>query len=180
MIESIEKYIFQPDGSIEVNVNISPHGEMPEMLPRAGLQFQIPKKLRNVEWYGRGPFETYPDRKTGAKIGIHNSDIDLEYVPYVIPQDYGNHADVRWIKLENEEGRGLLIKSNDHFNFSYQKYATENLSRAMYTYQLKEAPYNTLNIDFEVSGVGGPAVRQLQKSRVHARDLEFDMVIEPY
>ena len=64
-------------------------------------------------------------------------------------------------------------------NFSLHKFSTENLSRAMYTYQLKEAAYNTLNIDYEVSGVGGTANRQLQKYRVKPECRKYKLIIKP-
>ena len=80
---------------------------MPDMLQKIGLQFQFPKAFSNVEWYGRGPFETYPDRKTGAKVGLYQSNADDMYVPYIIPQEYGNRTDVRWLKVQDENGKGL-------------------------------------------------------------------------
>ncbi len=95
------------DGTIELEQEIIPHGTMPDMLQKVGLQFQLPKEFSHVEWYGRGPFENYPDRKTGAKVGRYKSNADEMYVPYIIPQDYGNRSDVRWLKVLNDTGSGL-------------------------------------------------------------------------
>ena len=67
------------------------------------------------------------------------------YVPYIIPQEYGNHTDIRWLKVQDKNGKGLLIKGDDLFNFSLHKYSTDNLSRSMYSYQLKESE-NTIEI----------------------------------
>lgn len=178
--ECIEKYIFLADGSIQIDLQIIPHGHMPDILPRAGWQLELPKSFADLEWYGRGIFETYPDRKTGAKMGIYQSSIDQEYVPYILPQDYGNHCDVRWLKLSDKQGHGLQLSSGQGMNFSYQKYSTDMLSRAVYTYQLKEADVNTLNIDFEVSGVGGTAIRQLEKYRVKPAVINFQFSIKPF
>ena len=180
--ECREKYTILADGSIHVDLEIIPQGNMPDILPRAGWQFGIPKSFEALEWYGRGKFETYPDRKTGAKVGIYQSTIDEEYVPYIIPQDYGNHSDVRWVTLQNSKGRGMRFTAGtgEMMNFSYQKYSTDNLSRAVYTYQLKEADVNTLNIDFEVSGVGGTAIRQLEKYRVKPSVIKFSCIIQPF
>lgn len=178
--ECKEEYTFHSDGSIEISFEVNPHGNMPDMLPKLGWQFRMPKTFSNIEWYGRGPFETYPDRKTGAKIDHYTSTADEEYVPYIIPQEYGNHTDTRWIKLEDDTGSGLIIESGELFNFSLHKYSTENLSRAMYTYQLNEASTNVLNIDAEMSGVGGTAIRQLQKYRVSAEPRSFKIKIKPY
>lgn len=175
-----EQYTFQPNGQIDFEVIVTPQGEMPDMLPKLGYQLAIPKTHKNIEWYGRGKFETYPDRKTGAKVGIYKSNIDDEFVPYLIPQDYGNHTDVRWLKVENKSGKGFQIKSQELLNFSYHKYSTENLSRAMYSFQLKESDANFLNLDFEVSGVGGTAIRQLQKYRVKPQTKTYKISIQPY
>lgn len=178
--ECKEEYVFHSDGTIQIEFEVNPHGNMPDMFPKLGWQLKLPKSFSNVLWFGRGPFETYPDRKTGARIGTYSSSADDEYVPYIIPQEYGNHTDTRWLKVEDEEGSGLIIDSDELFNFSLHKYTTENLSRAMYSYQLIEASYNTLNIDAEMSGVGGTAIRQHQKYRVPAKSRKFTLTIKPY
>lgn len=178
--ECKETYNIHADGTIQMDVEVIPHGNMPDILPRAGWQFELPKSMENIEWYGRGKFETYPDRKTGAKIGIYQSTVDEAYVPYILPQDHGNHSDVRWLSLQNEDGHGVRFLAQEVMNFSYQKYSTDNLSRAVYTYQLKEAEVNTLNIDFEVSGVGGTAIRQLEKYRVKPSVLKFHCTLKPF
>ena len=178
--ERNEVWVFSANGKIEFEQEIIPHGPMPDMLQKIGLQFELPKTFHRVEYYGRGPFENYPDRKTGAKIAQYHSTADSMYVPYLIPQEYGNRCDVRWLKMENEEGRGLLIKGDDLLNFSLHKYTTDNLSRAMYTYQLEEAPNTILNVDYEVSGVGGTAIRQLQKYRVQPHIGKYKISITPF
>ena len=178
--ERNETWTFLADGIIELEQEIIPHGPMPDMLQKIGLQFQLPKQFKNVEWFGRGPFETYPDRKTGAKVGIYKSNADKMFVPYIIPQEYGNRTDIRWLKVENDEGKGLLVKSNNLLNFSLHKYATDNISRAMYLYQLNDAPNTILNIDYEVSGVGGTAIRQLQKYQVKAGVRNYKLTIKPF
>lgn len=175
-----ETYTIHADGVVDCDFHIIPEGTMPDILPKIGWQFYVPKRFGNVEWYGRGPFETYPDRKTGAKFGIYRSDVENEYVPYIIPQDYGNHTDVRWVRVKDSEGRGMQISSPAPLNFSYHKYSTDNLTRAMYTFQLKESPFNYLNIDMEVSGVGGTAIRQLEKYRVRPAERSYSIRIEPY
>ncbi|MCF8226732.1 MAG: DUF4981 domain-containing protein [Bacteroidales bacterium] len=174
-----ETYTFYSGGEVEIHINVTPQGIMPDMLPKLGYQFFMPKDLNLIEWYGRGPFETYPDRMSGAKTGIHTSDINREYVPYIIPQDHGNHTDVRWLELKDDSGRKIEFTGNNLFNFSYHKYGTDNLSRACYTYQLEENTHNTLNIDFQVSGVGGTAVRQLEKYRVKPGECNFSFTIKP-
>ncbi|MEN8115516.1 MAG: glycoside hydrolase family 2 TIM barrel-domain containing protein [Bacteroidota bacterium] len=178
--ERNEKWMISANGTIELEQEIIPHGPMPDMLQKIGLQFQLPKAFNKVQWYGRGPFENYPDRKTGAKVGFYKSTADSMYVPYIIPQEYGNRSDVRWLKIQNEEGQGLLISGDNLLNFSLHKYSTDNLTRAMYSYQLKEASNTILNVDYEVSGVGGTAIRQLQKYRVMPGVRKYKLTIKPF
>jgi beta-galactosidase len=178
--ERNEIWTISANGTIELEQEIVPHGPMPDMLQKMGLQFQLPKAFSSVEYYGRGPFENYPDRKTGAKVGFYQATADAMYVPYIIPQEYGNRSDVRWLKVQNKEGKGLLIKGDDLLNFSLHKYSTDNLSRAMYTYQLEDAPNTILNVDYEVSGVGGTAIRQLQKYRVRPHVGNYKLTIKPF
>ncbi len=178
--ERNETWTILADGTIELEQEIIPHGTMPEMLQKAGLQFELPKAFDQVEWYGRGPFENYPDRKTGAKIGRYSSSADDMFVPYIIPQEYGNRSDVRWLKVHDKNGKGLFIKSDGFLNFSMHKYSTDNLSRALYSYQLKESPNTILNVDFEVSGLGGSAIRQLQKYRVRPDVKKNRLTIRPF
>jgi beta-galactosidase len=178
--ERNETWTFKADGTIELEQEIIPHGPMPDMLQKIGLQFQLPKTFSSVEWYGRGPFENYPDRKTGAKVGLFYSNAGEMYESYLIPQEYGNRSDVRWLKVQDGEGKGLLIKGGELLNFSLHKYSTENLERAMYTYQLEEAPHTILNVDYEVSGVGGTAIRQLQQYRVMPGVKKYRLTIKPF
>lgn len=178
--ERNEKWTIFANGTIELEQEIVPNGPMPDMLQKIGLQFLLPKAFSKVEYYGRGPFENYPDRKTGAKVGLYKSTVDSMFVPYVIPQEYGNRSDVRWFKVQTEEGNGLLFKSDALLNFSLHKYSTDNLSRAMYSYQLDEAPNTILNVDYEVSGVGDTAKRQLQKYRVRPHVGRYKLTIRPF
>lgn len=178
--ERNESWTFLADGTIELNQEIIPHGPMPDMLQKIGLQFQLPKQFSKVEWYGRGPFENYPDRKTGAKIGHFKSDANQMYEPYIIPQEHGNRCDVRWLKVQNADGKGLLIKGGEALNFSLHKFTTDNLDRAFYTYQLQEAPNTILNVDYEVTGVGETATRQLQRYRVLPGYRNYKLTIKPF
>jgi beta-galactosidase len=175
-----ETWTFLSDGTIELEQEIIPHGPMPDMLQKIGLQFLLPKQFSDVEWYGCGPFENYPDRKTGAKVGHYLSNVNEMYVPYIFPQEYGNRCDVRWLKVKNAEGKGLMIRGDELLNFSLHKFTTDNLDRAIYTYQLKEAPNTILNVDYEVTGVGGTAIRQLQRYRVMPHSGKYKLTIKPF
>ncbi len=164
---------FHNDGSIDMYVTLIPNDRMTEWLPKVGIQMELPSEFKNLEWYGRGPFETYPDRKTGAKTGIWNSSAEREFQPYIIPQDYGNHTDTRWLKVLNDDGEGIMIKGYDLFNFSLHEYSTDNLTRAKYPFQLKKHENLILNLDHKVSGVGGNAIGLMNPYKVYPKKYEW-------
>ena len=68
-------------------------------LPRVGIRFDLVPGFEELEWYGRGPHECYPDRQRGAALGRYRSTVTEQYVPYVMPQEHGLHTDVRWMEL---------------------------------------------------------------------------------
>jgi beta-galactosidase len=178
--EEHRTYTFSGDGSIGLTHKIIPHSDMPSLLPKTGLQFQLPLEFNQVEWYGRGPFETYPDRKTGAKVGIWQSTAEAEYVPYLIPQDHGNKTDVRWLKVSNGRGIGFRIEAgNNLLNFCLHQYGTDNLTRSVYPFQLVKPEFLTLNVDYEVTGVGETARRQLAQYRVMPSAKEYSLRFIP-
>ncbi len=179
--EEHRTYTFSGDGTIGLLHKIIPHSEMPSLLPKTGLQFQLPREFNQVEWYGLGPFETYPDRKTGAKVGVWQSNAEAEYVPYLIPQDHGNKTDVRWLSISNPSGQGFRIEAiSELLNFSLHQYDTDNLTRAVYPFQLVKPEFLTLNIDYEVTGVGETARRQLAQYRVLPTAKEYKLVFRPF
>ena len=151
---------------------------MPDMLQKIGLQFQLPKQFSNVEWYGRGPFENYPDRKTGAKINVWSGSVKEQYVPYLIPQENGNKSDVRWFTLKNGSGKGIRISGEVPFNFSALPVESDNLSRAWYPFQLKPFDGITLNVDYALIGVGCTAISVLNAYRVTPSERRFQLMLE--
>ena len=173
-------YTITNDGEITIKTKSSPAGEFTNWIPKIGLQLQLPDSFQNINWYGRGPYETYPDRKTGAKFGSYETTVKDDYEPYIIPQDYGNKTDVYWTSISDPNGFGLLIKGDQMFNTSAQMYDTDNMTRAYYRPQLKEVDYVTLNLDHKVSGVGCTAISILNKYRVLPQEYKFTFYIKPF
>jgi beta-galactosidase len=171
-------YQIHANGEIEMHIKTMPQGKMPQWLPKVGLQFQLPREFQQVEWFGRGPQENYPDRKTGYKIGIYRSSVDEMYVPYLIPQDYGNRSDVSYVKVMNEEGIGLEIHGTN-FNFSVHNYSTDHLERSMYPFQLQKSDKVFLNIDHKVNGLGDTSLSTLTEYRVYPANYEYSYTIRP-
>lgn len=154
-IENIYSYIINGDGEITIHHIAKSQGRtLPLYYPRFGLTFTLDKSLDKVEWYGRGPQENYPGRNIGYKIGVYKSTVDEMYVPYLEPGDYGLRTDNRWVKMVDDQGKGLKFKVNDLFNFNAYPFSTENLTKSIYTYQLQKQDGITFNLDYATTGVG--------------------------
>ncbi len=153
-IDVKSKYVIYGNSEIlvENEINIP---EYIKTLPRIGTEWLIKKEFNKVKWYGRGPHENYVDRKYGARFGLYNSSIENLYFPYVKPQENGNRSDVCWLTIENSNSIGLLVKGNPVIEFSATFYSLENLTNAMHTTDIKDAPYTTLNVDYKQAGLGG-------------------------
>ena len=177
-----EKYSYRifGNGEIAVNHSIIPQGFMPAWIPCIGNQWIITPDLNSVSWYGRGPFENYPDRKTGAKTGIYKSTIKEMEESYLLPQDYGLRTDNRWVRLESKEGYGLEFKAEKWFDFSAQSYDTDQLTRAKYPFQLQPSNGITFNLNFTTSGVGCTSVSVLNPYRVIPQNVNYNFTIRPY
>jgi beta-galactosidase len=148
------EFLIAGDGEMTVRHKLCPEGAMPLWFPRIGLTMTLDKSLNQVEWYGRGPQENYPDRKTGYKTGIYRSSVQEMYVPYLIPQDHGLRTDNRYVQITDDNGLGIEFRVNELFNFNIYPFSTENLTKAVYTYQLQPFEGNTFNLDYSTSGVG--------------------------
>lgn len=177
--ENLYAYVITGDGEIKLHHIAIPQGRMPLWLPRIGVTLTLDRSLNQVEWYGRGPQENYPDRKTGYKIGVYTSTVQDMYEPYLLPQDYGLRTDNRWVRMTDTEGIGLQFKVNEHFNFNAYPYSTENLTKAMYTFQLQEQSGITFNLDYATSGVGCSARSIFDAYRVMPQTYEREIIISP-
>ena len=147
-------FIINPDGSIELT-----HTGTPKMfkLLRFGTKMGILREFDMVKWYGRGPHETYFDRKTGGKITLHEKSVaDLEH-HYMRPQENANRTDVRFVEFKNKEGKGLRFEAMGEtpICFSSWHYSQEELQKAKHIHQLPHKDITTVNIDLNSIGVGG-------------------------
>ena len=171
-------YTVTADGAIRIDAGMRPEGPMPDWLPRVGLQLKVPADLRTFTWHGRGPFETYPDRKTGAKVGVYTGVVDDQYEPHLVPQDYGNKTDVRWAAV-TDGTRGLIAAGERLVNVSAQVHDTNALSRALYPPQLRRDEAITLNLDALVTGVGETPNRTHPQYRVLPEPHAFTIWLAP-
>ncbi len=175
----VTTYLFSPAGEVTVK-----HSAMGLLLPmlKVGMRMGIKSTFENVEWYGRGPHETYIDRKTGAKIAKHEMTVaELEH-RYMRPQENGHRTDVRNLSVSDNSGFGIRIDSMDKpFGFNLGYYNPEKLDKAEHLYELDKDNCITLSIDGAMRGVGGdmPRCAHLHKEyRLNShKKIEFEFRI---
>lgn len=160
-------------GEIEVEMQ----GEVREnaaFLPRLGYEFRFPKGDRPFRYFGRGKRENYADMYSHTRIGMFESRPSMEYVPYVRPQEHGNHMDTKLLEVG-----GLAITARTPFHFSVSRYSPEAITRARHTDELAEGDFTYVRVDYGVSGIGshscGPEL--LEKYRLKEKEIQFRFVI---
>ena len=172
-----------PDGRLKFELKGTPKGGP---VLRFGMQFGLVKELDLVKWYGRGPQETYSDRKTGAKIGIWEKSVnDLEH-HYMRPQENGNRVDIRWVELFNADGsKGLKFTAplSTPLEFSAWHYTQNELEAATHIHKLKHSDITTFNFDLAQMGVGGdmPGDAKVREPYILHPNKEYDysFTVEP-
>ncbi|HAG16144.1 MAG TPA: beta-galactosidase [Bacteroidales bacterium] len=153
-------YIIAANGELNIDNSFVPLQDSLPELPKLGLTFAIDSSYQQLNWYGRGPIESYWDRKSGAKIGVFSSSVEKQLVNYIRPQENSNHTDTRWFALRDNQGFGLLIAGNSLLNFSAQNYALEDFdqpdkSKNKHSVDIQKRPFVSLDIDIQQTGLGG-------------------------
>jgi beta-galactosidase len=184
LAKHIINYQIFENGLIDVHHQFIKTNSQDIDIPRFGVKFQLPVSYDKLSWFGRGPQENYSDRKTAAFVDLYTSSVSDQYFPYIRPQENGYKTDVRWASLENEDGMGLLIQSNEHFGLNAQHFLREDFESKVETDD-KENRHTTdvvprdlvaINIDYGQLGVGGdnswgarphPEYRLSKKSYFH-------------
>ena len=163
--ENISTYRIDGDGLITLHQVLNPQGDMPFWLPRIGLSLELAGAYDNVKWYGRGPQASYPDRRTGYRIGEYGSTVGDMYEPYLLPEDYGLRMDCRWVEFRSDAGAGLKVTMSEPFSFNAYPFTTDNLTKSVYQYQLVKSGNVTVNLNYADSGVGDTSIGILRAYR---------------
>jgi beta-galactosidase len=190
-------------GAVTVKNCFERHPDLP-VLPRVGMNVELDSALDRVEWYGRGPFENYRDRKLAANVGRYRNRVADHYVPYMRPQENGYKTDVRWLALSDGSDIGLLIVGDGLFSFGVHhnrqsdfvppvkiaitsedgEDARENAERVnMHVNDIKPRQLVSLNIDHGQMGVGGDdswGKRTLQKYSLNEASYVYSFRMQPW
>ena len=173
------------DGTTIVAAIIDPSSKGVE-LPRLGLRTELPKGFEQMRWLGRGPQDSYRDRKEAALVGLHHSRVSDEWTNYVLPQEQGNKEEVRWMAVTNDDGQGLLVVAPDWIAASAghwrpeDNYTNKN-DRKKHPYEVKFCDQTVLNLDVYNRALGnascGPDV--LDKYRIRSAKSYLNLLLMP-
>ena len=176
------------NGDIQVKTDYNINEALPE-LPRLGLAFQISARFNQLQWYGRGPLESYADRKSGMKKGVYTGSVWEQYYPYVRPQETGLKQDVQWFSLTNQGGEGILITADQPIAFNAQQFDFANLEhrgqrQMAHGTDIQPGEFISVCLDHKHMGVGGDTTwgwrAQAHKQyRVPAGQYSFSFRLSP-
>ena len=145
------------DGRVKTTLTYDPVKELGDM-PEFGVIFKFNADYDRVEWYGLGEAETYSDRKKGAKLGIYANKVADNIARYMVPQECGAKEEVRWAKVTDRKGRGMLFEmdeNNGPMMFSALPYTPHEMENAMHPYELPEVHYTVVRAAKGQMGIGG-------------------------
>lgn len=165
-------YTIFPTGAIKITFNFTPADTSLPNLPALGFSVKMRENYQYVAWYGRGPHETYWDRKNSGRFGIYKGKAIDQVYRYIRPQESGNRTDLRWISVTDTQGTGLMAVAADELSSSVWQYSPEDLDftpdvrgpasasglvvlPSGHFADLKPTDYVTWNIDYRQMGLGG-------------------------
>lgn len=148
-------YTFAYSGEIDITLDYPGFEDLPT-LPAYGMDFKVKSKYKFVEYYGFGPEENYIDRNSGARLGIFSTDASSNMSKYLVPQESGNRTEVRWVKVTDETGKGLLFEAiNKPFEMSVLEHSAYEIENATHREELNNSHFNWIRILAAQMGVGG-------------------------
>ncbi|MCA8950070.1 MAG: DUF4981 domain-containing protein, partial [Planctomycetes bacterium] len=178
------------DGAILIDYTFSPSGDKLPEIPRVGLTFEMSSRYREVAWYGRGPHESYSDRKSGAFFGVYELPVAALNHDYLEPQEHGNRCDARWLTLADGRDGGLRVRRvvrpdgvSEPFSFSVWPHTQAALEAAAHPHEVAPSDHLTVNVDAAQTGVGGDdswgARPHPQYTLAPRGDYRLQFVLEP-
>lgn len=150
-------YEVDGEGKVKTTLSYDPVKELGDM-PEFGVMFKINADYDHLEWYGLGPAETYADRNRGAKLGIYRNLIKDNLAAYIVPQECGAKTGVRYAKVTDRKGRGMLFEMDEKSGpmmFSALPYTPHEMENARHPYELPEVHYTVIRAAMGQMGVAG-------------------------
>ena len=149
-------YSITNDTQIKVEMDYKPTATNLSVMPKFGMRMRIPSNYTQIKYYGRGPWENYPDRKRSAFLSIYEMPLSEYETEYIHPQDNGNRCDIRWFEISSVgKAEKLRIDGNQPLCIRAWDYGEEDLEGVRHPNEIVRGRFVNLNIDANIHGVGG-------------------------
>ena len=180
IISAKTSYTFTADGRVRIDVSAEQAANT-LYLPRFGMSFAMPEGNEYLSYYGYGPYENYIDMRHHVICGLYTGTVSEQYVPYVRPQEHGNHTGVTMAQIFDKQGRGLMITSNGGVEFCASHFQYENLETATHTNELKKDLLTYVRVDFGVCGNGSKSCGPDLSERYQVGgSMQYSFTLEPF
>ena len=177
-------FIVCADGTVMVNSLIRP-SQTGAIIPKVGFKLEMPSSMERLSWFGRGPWDSYVDRKEACLPGIWRSTVSDQREDYIMPQEHGTKQEVRWLSVTNSSGTGLLFAAPNQMAASAVHFRPEDNyndrnNRSRHTYEFKSCATTVVNLDAATRGLGnascGPDVREKYELRTANTPFQFFII----
>ncbi len=145
------EWTVRPDGQVDCLLRARRDPIFPP-LPRFGIRMMLPRSMDMVEYYGYGPYESYPDKHQASWLAVFDDTVDGLHEDYLKPQENGSHCGCRYLTIGDGD-KGLFIAGED-FSFNASRFTAEELTRKAHNFELEESPYTVLCVDYKQAGIG--------------------------
>ncbi|MBQ6707910.1 MAG: glycoside hydrolase family 2, partial [Clostridia bacterium] len=158
------------DSKVEFDMNGSIADKVFMIFPRLGFEFSMPEENKEFEYFGCGPFESYSDTHHASKVGKYQSSADKEYVPYIKPQEHGNHIKTKYLLID-----GLKFETDTEFDINVSNYTSKVLTEAKHTNEITTDGKTHVRIDYKNNGIGSGSCGQwpLPEFRFTDKEINF-------
>lgn len=168
------------NGWIDVQNDIEPYGPLP-LLPKVGVQMCVGSDYETFTWLGRGPQESYIDRKRSADVGLYRGSVADQYEQYVRPQENGNKTDIRWAALTNASGRGMMVLTDETYSVSAHHNTAKDYDQAQHIHRVIPRKEIAFCVDAVHMGLGGASCgpAPMEKYRLSPGTVQMHYTICP-
>ncbi|MFR9651139.1 MAG: glycoside hydrolase family 2 TIM barrel-domain containing protein [Rikenellaceae bacterium] len=171
---------------VEQQMTADPNSKVGDLM-RFGVRMRMREEFDGVNYYGRGPFENYSDRKSSATIGLYNQSVEEQFYPYILPQECGTKSDLRWLSVVDKGGLGITVKSDAPFSASALNYTIEALDDGAKkdqrnTCDLTKESFTEVCIDkaqYGLACVNSWGAQPEKSYQLPYQDYTFEFVISP-
>jgi beta-galactosidase len=169
------RYVFEQGNGVLLESQVSVRDDA-YFLPRFGYRFSMPHGHERLRYFGRGPTESYEDKRHASKIGLYESSVTDHFEHYIRPQENMAHTDTVWIAVSDEAGEGIAALSTEDtsaFSFNCSHFSTEQLTAAAHDYELTALDETVVHIDYRQSGIGSNSCGPRLDDSLRMLDKEF-------